>query len=232
MLEHYHCCFPSKLFVALGNLSYSWFLDNIWEGKAGSQKISQGKDKNCAKSCSFISVCRAATEIERRLGILKPMWSGLTGSVTWLQQKSVWWAMTFCAERFCLFKTVKPVQVWCLLDFSFAWFCNCSHLDVVRVLFMSEEEISSVVLALYWCFSLVRVTVVIYSGLAILGTWVCLACCFLKAPCELRHILSSGWPSTLLCCSSYPSSWQSLFACCPCSLPALDLFCLCCPECF
>lgn len=33
--------------------------------------------------------------------------------------------------------------------------------------------------ALHWCLSLVRMTVVIYSGLALLGTGVCLACCSL-----------------------------------------------------
>lgn len=91
MLEYYQCSFPSKLFVTLDNLSYSWLLDNVWKWQGRKPKGSQReKIKNCAKTYCFISVCRAAMEIERRLGILKPMWSGLTGSVTWLQQKSVW----------------------------------------------------------------------------------------------------------------------------------------------
>lgn len=199
-------------------------------GKAESQ-ISQGKDKNCAKSCYFISVCRAATEIEQRLGILKPMWSGLTGSVTWLQQKSAWWARTLCWK--VLFSYLK---LGSFFKFSAFW---TFHLlgSVIVDIWMQSEHIwrgnkvgaFSIILVPQPCScdsDLFWVSPSWYMSMS------SLLFSSLGGPCELRHILSPGWTSTLLCCSSYPS-WQSLFSsCCPCSLPAWYLVCPCCPECF
>lgn len=40
MLEYYHFSFPSKLFVIVGNWSYSWLLDNVWEWQGRKPKGS------------------------------------------------------------------------------------------------------------------------------------------------------------------------------------------------
>lgn len=118
-------------FFSLGN--YSWLLDSVWGWQCTKSKgLFQGKDADYTESCSFSPVCRDVVETKRRPRIWKPTWNGLTGSVTWLQQKSVWWARIF-GLVFCNYEALPglvPLQcAFCLLVLSALCFFMCHEVS-------------------------------------------------------------------------------------------------------